>query len=105
MDISFKFNCSLSDIMKANNLYSNMIYVNQIIKIPRSKRGELCKMAKNYNCWVFECRKCGHLVFLNKKETLKKMFEYICPECNEKFDGNWILVGEGNGETFVWERG
>jgi len=52
---------------------------------------------------VFECRKCGHLIFLNKNKTLKKLETYKCPGCKEKPERNWIFLGEGNSENFDWK--
>lgn len=62
-------------------------------------------MAVRYDCWVFECKKCGHLIFIDKTENLKKMFKCRCPECGEEPLRNWVLVGEGNGKTFNWKIG
>jgi len=60
-------------------------------------------VAVKFDCWVFECRKCGHLIFLNKNKTLKKLETYKCPECKEKSERNWIFLGEGSSENFDWK--
>lgn len=56
-----------------------------------------------FNCWVFECRKCGHLIFLKKDSDMKKLETYDCPECGEEPRRNWIFLGEGNSESFDWK--
>lgn len=61
-------------------------------------------MVKNiYDCWVFACKKCGHLVFIDKVKPLKKLLSCKCPECGEEPYENWILRGEGNSKTFDWK--
>ena len=49
-----------------------------------------------YDCWVFACRKCGHLLFVDKSKSLKKIYTCECPECGEEPYENWIIMGEGN---------
>lgn len=55
-----------------------------------------------FNCLVFECKKCGHLIFV-EKEKMKKLLKTECPECKASSDRNWTLLGEGNNVTFDWE--
>jgi hypothetical protein len=44
---------------------------------------------------VFECRKCGHLVFLSSGE-LEKLLEKECDYCGEQPERLWIFVRFGN---------
>ena len=55
------------------------------------------------DCWVFECKECGHLIFIKKDKGLTKLFEYQCPGCQTLDNRNWVFVGEGNSKTFEWE--
>ena len=55
-----------------------------------------------YDCWVFSCKKCGQLLFIDKEKSLKKVLKYDCPECGEEPKDNWILLGEGNSKTYEW---
>ena len=55
------------------------------------------------DCWVFECKKCGHLIFIKKNKDLKKLIKCQCPECQILDDRNWVFVGEGNSKTFEWK--
>ena len=57
-----------------------------------------------YDCWVFACRKCGHLLFVDKHKSLKTVYTRECPECGEEPYENWTIIGEGNGKTFEWRR-
>jgi transcription elongation factor Elf1 len=46
---------------------------------------------------VFECRKCGHNLYVENTEdvvkTIGKVSNSDCPSCGEEPDGNWALVG------------
>jgi predicted RNA-binding Zn-ribbon protein involved in translation (DUF1610 family) len=48
----------------------------------------------NRNYVVFECRKCGHLLFADKinKTLLQGIMNYNCPSCGEEGYSNWILL-------------
>lgn len=42
----------------------------------------------------FECRKCGHNLFIVEKAGwVKKITAVDCPNCGEEAEGNWILGG------------
>ena len=45
---------------------------------------------------VFECRKCGHQLYMDAYNLhwkgFKKLAERDCPECGEEGYGNWILM-------------
>lgn len=48
---------------------------------------------------VFRCRKCSHLLFINKKYISKLMEDdSCCPKCGEDSYENWILSREGDYE-------
>ena len=46
---------------------------------------------------VFECRKCGHQLYVENTENAVKKIGKVsncdCPACGEEPDGNWVLVG------------
>jgi transcription elongation factor Elf1 len=46
---------------------------------------------------VFQCRKCGHLLYVENTDDLARMLRKIsnadCPNCGEEPEGNWVLVG------------
>lgn len=45
---------------------------------------------------IFSCKKCGHLVYINKK-NMRKIISLInkdCLRCGE--EKLWLLYGEGN---------
>lgn len=46
---------------------------------------------------VFECRKCGHQLYMDAYNIgwkhFKKLAERDCPQCGEDGYVNWILVG------------
>ena len=46
---------------------------------------------------VFECRKCGHNLYVENTENLLKDLGSVsnleCPYCGEDPDGNWVLLG------------
>lgn len=46
---------------------------------------------------VFECRKCGHHLYVENTEDAVRMIERVsnsdCPNCGEEPDGNWVLIG------------
>lgn len=47
---------------------------------------------------IFECKKCGHNVFVTEKGK-KHWFKRImveCPECGEEPYSNWIITGMGD---------
>ena len=54
---------------------------------------------------LFECRKCGHNLYIDKEEIEKvaSLPEYECPECGEEGERNWIVLGEGNFKT-AWKK-
>lgn len=45
---------------------------------------------------VFECRKCGHQLYMDAYNLhwkgFKKLAERDCPGCGEEGYGNWILM-------------
>jgi len=45
--------------------------------------------------FIFQCRKCGHLIYC-RKESVFKVLKKDCPECGEEKGELWILIGEGN---------
>jgi len=48
---------------------------------------------------VFKCKKCGHLLFVDKNNLIEKTMVLIkkdCPECGQEYYRNWILSREGN---------
>ncbi len=47
---------------------------------------------------VFACGKCGHLLFIDKKEPKKiySLSQRDCPNCGEEGEENWIFVREGD---------
>ena len=55
------------------------------------------------DCWVFECKVRGHLIFIKKDKGLRKLENYQCPGCQALNDRNWVFVGEGNSKTFEWK--
>ena len=46
---------------------------------------------------VFECRKCGHNLYVENTEDLFKTIGRVsssdCPHCGEEPEGNWVLLG------------
>nr|DAK05193.1 MAG TPA: LysW biosynthesis protein LysW [Caudoviricetes sp.] len=46
---------------------------------------------------VFECRKCGHQLFVQEGKSFPKRLEDIagmsCPNCGEQAEGLWGLLG------------
>lgn len=92
-------NCSLEQLYKTNGLSSNMIYPGQKLTIERCVGSMSVKM----DCWVFECKVCGHLIFIKKDKGLRKLENYQCPGCQALNDRNWVFVGEGNSKTFEWK--
>lgn len=78
-----------------------------MIKSIRFRKGILRKVCDNVStkmdCWVFECKVCGHLIFIKKDKGLKKLKNYQCPGCQTLNDRNWVFVGEGNSKTFEWK--
>jgi DNA-directed RNA polymerase subunit M/transcription elongation factor TFIIS len=55
-------------------------------------------MKKEQPDWIFECRKCGHLLYIGKDKDNKwsKVLAEDCPNCGEEGDENWIFIGEGD---------
>lgn len=51
-------------------------------------------MKKEYKDYIFTCRKCGHLLFVDKLEVYK-LIDKDCPECGEEGE-IWIFTSEGN---------
>lgn len=49
---------------------------------------------------VFECRKCGHNLYVENTENLFKELGKVsnldCPSCGEEPDRNWMLSGVEN---------
>jgi hypothetical protein len=49
---------------------------------------------------VFECRKCGHNLYVENKEDIIKKIGMVsnldCPYCGEQPDANWLLLGLEN---------
>lgn len=47
---------------------------------------------------VFECRKCGHQLFVEEGKTFPKKLEDIagmsCPNCGEQSEGLWGITRE-----------
>jgi transcription elongation factor Elf1 len=57
----------------------------------------------NLNDLVFECRKCGHLLFITGTATEKikkitKLDNYVCDNCGAEREGNWAYLRKGNYE-------
>jgi transcription elongation factor Elf1 len=50
---------------------------------------------------VFQCRKCDHLLFVEKisNKKLKEIMNTDCPNCGEEGYGNWVLLRMGNYEN------
>jgi len=44
--------------------------------------------------YVFNCRKCGHNLFVRKKK-IAKLLKTDCPNCGEESYNNWILSRKG----------
>ena len=44
---------------------------------------------------VFQCKKCGHLIFT---PNVIKLLETDCPQCGEEPYANWMLKREGHYE-------
>lgn len=45
---------------------------------------------------VFECRKCGHRLFVGEvgyPEKLERIAGVSCPSCGEQREGLWCLLG------------
>ena len=45
---------------------------------------------------IFECRKCGHNLYVSIKNKLHKIEKTDCPACGEEPERNWIFVCFGN---------
>jgi DNA replicative helicase MCM subunit Mcm2 (Cdc46/Mcm family) len=45
--------------------------------------------------YLFECRKCGHNLYIDKNEMYKMLKVEECPECGEETP-IFIFVGEGD---------
>jgi len=43
--------------------------------------------------YIFECKKCGHLVYATSTD---KLLDYSCPHCGEEWSKNWIFIGKGD---------
>ena len=53
------------------------------------------------NDLVFQCRKCGHLLFITgtpevQIKKIKKLIKIECPNCGEERYANWTFVRMGN---------
>lgn len=46
--------------------------------------------------YIFQCRKCGHLLYVDKEKFYKNCKLQDCPECGEEEYENWIFIDEGN---------
>lgn len=59
----------------------------------------------NKHDYIFKCKKCEHILYVNKKELTEKLIhkETCCPDCGEEFYENWIIIGEGNFEEDMSE--
>lgn len=55
------------------------------------------------DCWVFECKGCGHLIFIKKEKNLIRLTSYECPECKLLDSKNWVFIGEGCSKTLDWK--
>lgn len=55
------------------------------------------------DCWVFECKNCGHLIFIKKDKSLMRLTSYECPECKLLDSRNWVFIGEGDSKTLDWK--
>ena len=55
---------------------------------------------------VFQCSKCGHLLFVEdtSKTKLEKIMNTDCPDCGEEAYGNWVLLRMGNYEEEYGEE-
>lgn len=46
---------------------------------------------------VFECRKCGHHLYVENTEGGSEKYwdskQFRLPHCGEEPDGNWVLIG------------
>lgn len=62
-------------------------------------------------CTVFECRKCGHLLYVYENADFPKKLEKIagkaCPNCGEQDEALWALRGRAKGYLakikMIWE--
>lgn len=58
---------------------------------------------------VFECRKCGHNIYVENTEDLAKSIRTVsnldCPICGEEPEGNWALVGLRNKYPYDENKG
>jgi len=52
-------------------------------------------MKKNKPDWIFECGKCSHELYVDKK-NVGALQETECPQCGEESERLWIFVGEGD---------
>lgn len=46
--------------------------------------------------FIFQCRKCEHLLYVDKQKFLKNCELPDCLECGEEADENWVFIKEGN---------
>ena len=60
-------------------------------------------MKYKMDCWVFECKGCGHLIFIKKEKNLIRLTSYECPECKLLDSKNWVFIGEGCSKTLDWK--
>jgi DNA replicative helicase MCM subunit Mcm2 (Cdc46/Mcm family) len=49
--------------------------------------------------WQFQCKKCRHYLFVDKKEMNKMRDTEECPDCGEETP-IFVFVGEGNFEDW-----
>jgi hypothetical protein len=45
--------------------------------------------------YIFKCKKCKHLIYVNKLKVYK-LLKRGCPECGEEPEKNWLLCGCGD---------
>lgn len=45
--------------------------------------------------WIFQCHKCGHQTYVDKKDV-HKILNAECSECGEEPYENWVIIGEGD---------
>ena len=54
-----------------------------------------CKCSCHKVDFIFECKKCGHSLYVGKNK-IESLFMFDCPNCGEESGEIWILTGEGN---------
>jgi transcription elongation factor Elf1 len=46
--------------------------------------------------FIFNCKKCGHRLFVTSVKKVRNLNEFDCPNCGEEGEMNWIYEGMGN---------